>query len=497
MDIKSLTQILPAAYVRRIGVIPVKVEPDKVTFATYEPFDLGWVQQVQATIKKKVEVVVSTRRAIRHLLEEFYTVRTATQQFKKESPNTRDFGRALELDRLIGKARGADLGNNATAVVRIVDWLFRFAYDERATDIHLEPRRGAGQVRFRIDGRMRVVYSFEPELMLPVVSRIKILAEMQVDEKRKPQDGRIRYKFEDGAELEMRLSTIPALHGEKLVCRIFDPKMAGKTFEDLGFDPDAMSRWQTLVGMQHGLVLVTGPTGSGKSTTLHTSMRQLATEDVNICTAEDPIEIINEDLNQMQINAKLELTFGNAIRAFLRQDPDIIMVGEIRDEDAGRMAVQAALTGHLVLSTLHTNDAVSSVTRLLDLGIPAHLITACLRGMMAQRLVRKLCSFCKEKVPTPPHSWLDLVDDGSVTAPTHVFQPKGCRECKHTGYLGRMCVYEIVVMDQEIRDTIRRNITLEELMAVTRGKYVPLRTCGARKVIEGHTSIEEVLRVVI
>jgi general secretion pathway protein E len=305
---------------------------------------------------------------------------------------------------------------------------------------------------------MRVVYRFEPELMLPIVSRMKILANMQVDEKRKPQDGRIRYQIAPGKTMEMRLSTIPTHYGEKLVVRIFDPKMAGKSFEDLGFALGDIKTWEKLINEPHGLVLVTGPTGSGKSTTLHTSLRLIANEDVNVCTVEDPIEIVNDDLNQMQVNTKLKISFGNAIRAFLRQDPDIIMVGEIRDSDAGKMAIQAALTGHLVLSTLHTNDALSAITRLIDLDIPPHLITATIRGMMAQRLVRRLCEFCKAKVPTPKEGWHDIAG--------------------------------------ELRDTIRRTVTLEQLMDVARGKYTPLRVNAASKVAQGVTSIEEVMRVI-
>ena len=297
--------------------------------------------------------------------------------------------------------------------------------------------------------------------------------------------------------MEMRLSTIPAQHGEKLVVRVFDPKMAGKDFEDLGFAEADIRKWESLINLPHGLVLVTGPTGSGKSTTLHTSMRQIAQEDVNIFTIEDPIEIVNDDLNQVQVNAKLDLSFAEAIRSFLRQDPDIIMVGEIRDSEAGKMAIQAALTGHLVLSTLHTNDAISSITRLIDLGIPSHLITASVRGMMAQRLVRRLCDFCKEKGPVQKEAWSSqLAGQHPVPAPQFIFSPVGCRECKHTGYSGRLCVYEIVLMDRELKSVVGRNVTLEELIKATEGKFTPLRVNGARKVAEGVTSIEEVMRVI-
>jgi general secretion pathway protein E len=497
LDIKSITGVLPVAYVRRLQVIPVKVDATSITIATAEPFALGWTEEIESNTGKRINIVVSNPVQIRHYLEEFFTLETATREFKKENPHAPgDFGKVIELDRLLSKARVSEAGQNAQAVARIVDWLFQFAYDERATDIHIEPRNGKGQVRFRIDGHMRVVYNFDPELMVPVVQRIKILGGMAVDERRRPQDGRIRYKLTDGREMEMRLSTIPVQYGEKLVVRIFDSKIAGKNFADLGFHLDDIEKWEGLINLPHGLVLVTGPTGSGKSTTLHTSLRMLAKEDVNICTVEDPVEIMDEDLNQMQVNAKIDITFGNAIRSFLRQDPDIIMVGEIRDPDAGRMAIQAALTGHLVLSTLHTNDAISSITRLIDLEVPPHLITASLRGMMAQRLVRRLCEFCKKKIALRAEAWSEIFDPREAPPPPHVFEPVGCRECKHSGYVGRLCVYEIVLMDRAIKDCVRKSVTLEELVDVSKGKYVPLRVCGAQKIIEGVTSIDEVLRVI-
>jgi general secretion pathway protein E len=497
IDIKAAVQVLPTAYVRRLQIIPVKIEAKEILIATSDPFTVDWIEQVQDVCKKKVHLAIANPKAIRYFIEEFSTVRSATREFKKNNADTNDFGgRVLELDRMLGKAQGNDLGKDAAAVIRIVDWLFQFAYDERATDIHMEPKKGKGQIRFRIDGRMRAVYSFEPALMLPLVTRMKLLADMQLDEKRKPQDGRIRYKLGKGQEMEMRLATIPAQHGEKIVVRIFDPKMAGKDFVDLGFLPEDIKKWDSLIDLPHGLVLVTGPTGSGKSTTLHTSMRKIANEDVNICTIEDPIEIVNDDLNQVQVNAKVDLTFGEAIRAFLRQDPDIMMVGEIRDADAAKMAIQAALTGHLVLSTLHTNDAISSITRLIDLGIPPHLIAASLRGMMAQRLVRRLCDFCKEKIPTPTEAWRELTAEHKIPEPPYVYAPVGCRECKNTGYRGRVCLYEIVVMNREIKTVVRKSVGINELLDAAKGSYVPLQINGIGKVIEGITSLEEVLRVI-
>lgn len=497
IDLKTVLQVLPIAYMRRLSVVPVKIEAKEMWIATSDPFAHDWIDQVESVTKKQVHLVLSSPHKIRFFIEEFSTIRSATKDFAAEhAKDTYQYGRVVELERMLGKAKGNDLGKDAAAVIRIVDWLFQFAHDERATDIHLEPKKGKGQVRFRIDGQMRIVYNFDPALMVPVVTRLKLLSEMLIDEKRKPQDGRLRYKLAKGQELEMRLSSIPAQHGEKIVVRIFDPKMAGGNFEELGFESHDIATWEKLINAPHGIVLVTGPTGSGKSTTLHTSLRKIVRDDVNICTIEDPIEIVNDDLNQVQVNSKIDLTFAEAIRAFLRQDPDVIMVGEIRDQDAARMAIQAALTGHLVLSTLHTNDAISSITRLIDLGIPPHLITASVRGMMAQRLVRRLCEFCKKQTPIDQLQWREFCGNDQFAKPESVCEPVGCNECKRTGYRGRLCVYEIVLMDQALKSAVRKNVAIDELMAAVRGKFTPLKINGIGKVFAGHTSMEEVTRVI-
>jgi len=494
IDIAACTSVLPKAFIKRLKVIPVEVRPDCVVFATAEPFDRNWIMEVQSAISKKVEIVVTSPVQIDHFIEEFFTVHKAAKSFARSQPKDKAFQNP-DLEKMLGEGRKQGLEAVDSNIGSICDWLLQFAYDERATDIHIEPKKGKGQIRFRIDGKMRVIYKFEPEVVLPIVSRFKLLAHMKVDEKRRPQDGRIKRPVGQNILIEMRLSTIPCHYGEKLVIRIFDPKMVEKTMVELGYYDKDIRTWNEFVSHSYGLVLVTGPTGSGKSTTLHSTLKRLSDDAVNICTVEDPIEIINDGFNQMQVNTQIGLTFANSIRSFLRQDPDIIMVGEIRDKEGGEMAIQASLTGHLVLSTLHTNDALSAITRLIDIGVPAHLINASVRGILAQRLVRVLCKYCKEQTPCSEDLWKTLVGDEDIKAPAHVFKAAGCRECKNTGYSGRVCIYEMVPYTSEIKNFVNDQVSLEALKDLTKGKFIGIRINGARKVMEGVTSIEEVLRV--
>jgi len=318
-------------------------------------------------------------------------------------------------------------------------------------------------------------------------------------EKRRPQDGRIKTRMPDGGEIELRLSTLPTAHGEKLVMRIFDPDVLMRDFKDLGFTQEEHETWQDLIKQPGGILLVTGPTGSGKTTTLYTTLKQLATSEVNVCTVEDPIEMIDARLNQMQVQPDIDLTFSTGIRALMRQDPDIIMIGEIRDRETVDMAVQAALTGHLVLSTLHTNDAPASITRLLDLGAPSYLLNTTILGVMAQRLVRTLCPHCKEKVPfhrdEEHRIWNNICTPFKATPPEHVYRPVGCLECRNTGYLGRIGIYEILRMTREVRRLIQDKT---DIVALTQAGYKdgmrPLRVSGATKIAQGLTTVEEVLK---
>jgi general secretion pathway protein E len=494
IDIDKVTNILPKAYVKRLGILPVAADEEEVTVATAEPFQLDWVDEVERISKRKVKVVVASPAGIASSVEDFYTVRKAVSKLMRDRNKEND---NPELDKMLHIGNKMTAGKDEQGISGIVDWLFQYAWEERASDIHLEPKSGIGIVRFRIDGTLRIVYKFEPEIMLSVLSRMKILSDMKVDEKRKPQDGRIKRKIDEDRIIEIRSSTIPTHYGEKLVMRIFDPKMADKDLNDVGMEPKDLKVWKEMAEGSHGILLVTGPTGSGKSTTLHATLKHLVSPEVNICTIEDPIEIINDEFNQMQVNKDIGINFASAIKAFMRQDPDIIMVGEIRDSETSTMAIQASLTGHMVFSTLHTNDALSSITRLLDLGVPPHLLNATVKGVMAQRLVKVLCPVCKEKVPTKPAWWQSMTKPYNAKMPSHVYEARGCEDCKNSGYKGRMNIYELIIMTDKLRSVIKDGVELKDLNNVAKGTFLPLRLHAATQVINGLTSIEEVLRVIV
>ena len=386
---------------------------------------------------------------------------------------------------------------NDQHIVKLVDWVLQFAFEQGASDIHLEPRKDTGKVRFRIDGVLHTIYNMPANTLTAVISRIKILGRMNVAEKRKPQDGRLKTRTPKGQETELRLSTLPTAFGEKLVMRIFDPEVLVRSFQQLGFEGGLLESWQTLTAHSHGIILVTGPTGSGKTTTLYSSLKQLATDEVNVCTIEDPIEMLEPSFNQMQVNQGIELGFADGVRALMRQDPDIIMVGEIRDQDTANMAIQAALTGHLVLSTLHTNDAPSSLTRLHDLGVQPFLTAATILGVLAQRLVRRLCPQCKQETFLNDQEWDHLTYDYAIEKPEFVFKATGCEACRHTGYKGRVGIYEFMPVSLESKQMIGANANLTQLREQAKKEGIePLRIAGARKVVEGMTTLEEVLRVV-
>ena len=396
----------------------------------------------------------------------------------------------------LGKAN-KQLDANDQHIVNIVDWLWQFAFDQRASDIHLEPKRDMAAIRFRIDGVLHQVYQLPASIMIAMVARIKLLGRIDVIEKRRPQDGRIKTRTADGQEIELRLSTLPTVFGEKMVMRIFDPEVVVKTLPELGFPPNDAIRWDTLTKKPHGIILVTGPTGSGKTTTLYTTLKSLATADVNVCTVEDPIEMVEASFNQMQVQSAIDLSFADGIRALMRQDPDIIMVGEIRDLETAEMAVQAALTGHLVLSTLHTNDAPSAIMRLLELGVPYYLLEATIIGILAQRLVRTLCKYCKTpdgELPDPV--WQSLSEEWELPKPNVIYRPVGCPECRQTGFLGRTGLYELLTVTQPFSKLITKEADIHALRVQSiKDGMKPLRIAGAEKIIEGVTTADEVLKV--
>jgi general secretion pathway protein E len=380
--------------------------------------------------------------------------------------------------------------------VNIVDWLFRYAFEQRASDIHLEPRRAMGIMRFRIDGVLHQVYQLPSNIMNAITSRIKLLGRMDMVEKRRPQDGRIKTLTAEGAEIELRLSTMPTAFGEKLVMRIFAPDISAKDFLALGFSNSQADTWSQWTQAPNGIILVTGPTGSGKTTTLYSTLRLLATPEVNVCTVEEPIEMVEPMFNQMQVQGNIGLNFADGIRTLMRQDPDIIMIGEIRDLETADMAIQAALTGHLVLSTLHTNDSPAAVTRLLDLGVPSYLIHSTVLGVMAQRLVRTLCPHCKAPDTIDQNEWNALVGPFKMPKPAHIYKPVGCMDCRNTGFRGRSGIYEMLTMTPGLRKLITPETDLTKLtrLAYQQGMQ-PLIINGAEKVAAGLTTIDELLKV--
>ena len=403
-----------------------------------------------------------------------------------------DFEQLVEL----GKAN-KQLDANDQHIINIVDWLWQFAFDQRASDIHLEPKRDIATIRFRIDGVLHQVYQVPATVMIAMTARIKLLGRMDVIEKRRPQDGRIKTRTADGQEVELRLSTLPTAFGEKVVMRIFDPEVVVKTLPELGFPLSDATRWDHLTGKPHGIILVTGPTGSGKTTTLYTTLKALATPEVNVCTVEDPIEMVEASFNQMQVQLNIDLTFADGVRALMRQDPDIIMVGEIRDLATAEMAIQAALTGHLVLSTLHTNDAPSAIMRLLELGVPYYLLEATIVGILAQRLVRTLCIHCKSPDGEMLEEiWSSLTEDWNIPKPTTIYRPVGCPECRQTGYKGRTGLYELLTVTQAFSKLITKESDIHSLRKQSiKDGMKPLRIAGAHKIIEGMTTADEVFKV--
>ena len=495
IEVAKVTAIMSYAYAARFNILPVKVEADCITVATAEPFEKEWEHELARIKNKSFKRVITNPDDIARYLLEFYTVSKSVTGAQNDT-NYAASSNISNLESLMELGKAGKLDANDSHIVNIVDWLFQYAFDQRASDIHLEPRREQGNVRFRIDGVMHQVYQIPTQVMAAVSSRIKIIGRMDVAEKRRPQDGRLKTRSPDGNEVELRLSTMPTAFGEKLVMRIFDPEVLVKNFRELGFSQADEERWQQMIAQPNGIILVTGPTGSGKTTTLYSTLKLLAKPDVNVCTVEDPIEQIDGAFNQMQVQKNIELDFASGVRTLMRQDPDIIMIGEIRDNETADMAIQAALTGHLVLSTLHTNDAPSAVTRLLDIGVPYYLIQSTVLGVMAQRLVRTLCSHCKQPTDIDDDVWKQLVRPWKPAKPQQIFKPVGCLECRNTGYMGRIGIYEMFTFSQEIKRLITESCDIQVLraQAVKEGMR-SLRLSGAQKIANGVTTIEEVLRV--
>ncbi len=494
MDVTSCTSIMSYAYASRFKILAVKVSPEEVLIAVTDPFNTEWKDELDRIVARPISTVLANPKDLNSYLLEFYSVSKAMDNAGSNQgqlpSNLQNLEQLIEL----GKLGTVDADDQH--IVSIVDWLMQYAFNQRASDIHIEPRREQGNVRFRIDGVMHQVYEIPANITSAVVSRIKIMGRLDVAEKRKPQDGRIKTRSPDGVEIEMRLSSMPTAFGEKLVLRIFDPEVLVKNFSALGFEKSESEIWHQMISQPHGIILVTGPTGSGKTTTLYTSLKHLATPEVNVCSIEDPIELVEPSFNQMQVQHNIDLDFASGVKTLLRQDPDIIMVGEIRDRETAEMAVQAALTGHLVLSTLHTNDAPSAIARLTEIGVPPYLISATLIGVVAQRLVRTLCPHCKKSKNTDQHEWEALIKPWTTSAPESIAIAEGCLECRQTGFIGRVGIYEMMSINDSLKQEISSGSDLIKFRktAIKQGMK-PLNLAGAQKVAKGVTTIEEVLKV--
>lgn len=494
IDIASVTQVVAPQYAKKHGILAVSSTPEFVTLAVKNPLDLSWRDDLENLLRREIRVVFANPNDVDRYISEFYTL---AKSISRSTISDERAGVSIQqnLEQLVDLGRRGQLDAEDHHIVQLVDWLLQYAFEQRASDIHLEPRKAMGEIRFRIDGILHHAYQVPPNVLLAIIGRLKTLGRMDIAEKRRPLDGRLKTRTPDEKEIELRLSTVPTAMGEKLVMRIFDPEVLQRSFTQLGLNDTELSTWHRLTANTNGIILVTGPTGSGKTTTLYSTLKNLATSEVNVCTIEDPIEMVEPAFNQIQVHNAINLNFAAGVKALLRQDPDIIMIGEIRDLQTAEMAIQAALTGHLVLSTLHTNDSPSAITRMLELGVPAYLINATVLGVLAQRLVRTLCENCKTPDQVDPTVWQSFTAgiDVELESPC---KPVGCIECRQTGFLGRVGLYEMLEMNSSLKAKVRPDADLEVLRHQTKADGLrTLRHSGAKKVAEGLTTIEEVLRV--
>lgn len=495
LDLQSSANKIAREYAERLRILPLGITGDVATIATTDPFARDWIPDIEKLLQKQVTLVMISPLAYSHFLPEVYrlahSIKAADIATTGQTIGEQNFEQLIDIN------PDKKLDAEEQHIVGLVDWLFKYAFEQRASDIHVEPRRDTGNLRFRIDGVMHQVYQLPAHIMQAMTSRLKLLGRMDMVEKRRPQDGRIKTRTDKGTEIECRLSTMPTTFGEKLVIRIFSPETSQQSFEALGLDAKQLAIWQSWTQAKHGMVLVTGPTGSGKTTTLYATLKQLAKPEVNVCTIEDPIEMVEPNFNQMQVQPNIDLNFADGIRTLLRQDPDLMMVGEIRDAETAEMTVQAALTGHLVLSSLHTNDACSAITRLLDLGVPHYLLSSTLIGVLAQRLVRKLCDTCKAPTPITSAEWKTLVGNSNIPKPKQLFKSVGCPDCRQTGYKGRLGIYELLPISKPIQELITASTSLSQLQRqAAQAGISSLYRNGLQKVAEGQTSVQALQEVI-
>jgi len=490
-----LSRYISRPFARKYLVIPLKEEGDhSLVCAMIDPFDLELIFTLKRNTGKEIKPVVAPKSEIVRILTEFYGFRHSVLKAEKDLDPIMNLG---NLEQLVNLKSERELEASDSHVIKAVEYLLMYAYDQGSSDIHIEPKREHCVIRFRIDGILHDIQTMSPKVHAAVLSRIKLLGRMDIAERRKPQDGRIKTKLKD-KEVELRCSILPVAFGEKMVIRIFDPEIGMRDMKELGFRNQEYRIYERLVSEPHGLFLVTGPTGSGKTTTLYSTLKSVTNRDVNVTTIEDPIEMVYEGFNQVSVNNKLELSFAGALRSILRQDPDIIMVGEIRDPETTTYALQAALTGHLVFSTLHTNDSAASVSRLFDLGGEPFLIASTLLGVLAQRLVRKVCESCvSDDLLT--QAQLKILNIRTKSGkPLRVKAGKGCHQCRYTGLKGRTGIFELMEVDEAVKKLIAaEKDTISIRQALRQKGMETLKECGIRRMMAGETTFEEVLRVCV
>ena len=492
LDSDVVTKVISRPYAIRHHVVPVDLTDDVLTVATSNPLEHEGIDGIERTSGYKVKTVVSPKEDILKIITEFYGFKSSVAAAQRELDSRMDLG---NLEQYVKLKSITDLEATDQHIINAVEYLLHYAYSQRSSDIHIEPKREFSLIRFRIDGILHDIHRIPKAVHSAMVSRVKTLARMDIAEKRRPQDGRIKTEY-NGKEVELRISTLPVAFGEKVVIRIFDPDILVQELDDMGFFPKDLNIFKSFISNTNGLILVTGPTGSGKTTTLYSALKVLSTSEVNVTTIEDPIDMVYERFNQTAVHPQIGLTFASSLRTILRQDPDIIMVGEIRDLETAENAIQSALTGHLVLSTLHTNDAPSSVTRLLDLGVQSFLINATLLGAIAQRLVRMVCPHCREEFPLSQEECFILGINYEKVKKYKVSIGRGCSQCRGTGYFGRTGIYEVMEISAKIRKLIDDKATPQEIKKAARENgMLTLRECAVKKMLQGATTFDEVIRV--
>jgi general secretion pathway protein E len=494
LDLDVVTKAVAGPFARRHGMVAIGRTDDRLTVAVHNPFAPFPYEDIKRVTGLDVDRVVATRSDVESVNKGFYDLKSSLKHAEKQLAESRIASVDLANQEFLSKA-DADLDPAAAPVVKALDQILANAFEQRASDIHFEPKRELTLVRLRIDGVLHDVHVIPRIVYEAVVSRVKLLSGCNLAEKRRPQDGRIK-RDQGGREVELRVSTMPTSFGEKAVLRIFDPEVLLKGIDQLGFSPHDLPKFYDFIARTTGIILVTGPTGSGKTTTLYSVLKHLSRPEINIVTIEDPVEMVFEDFNQVQVRPQIGVSFPSALRTVLRQDPDIIMVGEIRDGETADNAVQAALTGHLVLSTLHTNDASSSITRLLDLGVPHFLITSTLIGIIAQRLVRENCPHCTEEYAPTEEEAVAMKIPFEKLRPYKFRRGKGCLHCRETGYMGRTGIYEILPMTEKIRRLVAHKAGSLEIYKAARDEGLrTLKEAAIEKVFRGTTTTTEMMRV--